>query len=161
MNISKLSGLMPNQLLSLKSKLINLQKPRIVNQHSANQLTKREGFLIDPHGTIKIVLWEDEVNSIEEGKTYLFKNIRLKKNRISGDIYVNPRKGCATFLSTDEFADDSLRPPKDVPERLLTTYITGEIIRVNKCSLSICCFKCSNAASNAQSLLISQAVNRP
>ena len=143
MNIGKLSSLTPNQLLTLKAKVIKLQKPAEINQNSDNPLTKREGLLIDPHGTIKIVLWQNEVNAVENGETYLFKNLRLKKNRVSGDIYVNPAKGCASFLAADPFPEDSLHPPQEIPEELVTTTVMGEVIGVQKCSLSICCFKCS------------------
>ena len=145
LDISKLNAIAPEQLITLKAKVISLQKPVTVTTHAGTTLTKREGLLIDQQGTIKIVLWEADVTAIEDECTYLFKNFRTKRKKLTGEIYVNPAKGNSTFLPADEFPPETLHPLQSVPAELMTTSFTGEIVGVQKCSLNICCFKCSKA----------------
>ena len=53
-----------------------------------------QAHLVDPSGTIRIVLWEEFVSAVAEGNTYIFSDIRVKKDNhtIYDEIYVNTAK---------------------------------------------------------------------
>ena len=42
--------------------------------------SKLEATLSDPFGSIKITLWEQYTNLVQEGKTYALKNPKVRKN---------------------------------------------------------------------------------
>lgn len=60
---------MAEQLIHLKAKVINLQTPRRVRENTDNPLMKREGLLLDPTGTVKVVLWESDVDLVANEET--------------------------------------------------------------------------------------------
>lgn len=62
----------------------------------------------------------------------MFKNLRPKKNKLNGDIYVNPAKGCSMITPTDDFPADTLQPPQSIPAELITSNVTGEIVAVQR-----------------------------
>ena len=68
--IGQLSNVLPEQLLTLKAKVVNLQKAAQISTHAGVVLTKREAVLLDPTGTITLVLWEHDVDTSENGITY-------------------------------------------------------------------------------------------
>ena len=151
MNIGKLNIITPEQMITLKAKVINLSQPTAVHAHGGT-LAKVEGLLIDPHGTVKLLLWEADTDVVKEGKT--FKNIRLKKNKLTGELYVNPAKGCSVISDAEDFPPASLQPPQATPEELVTSTVTGEVIGIQKCSVSFCCFKCNRAIPPTKSVII-------
>ena len=61
LNIAKLTSIIPEQMISPKAKVVNLQKSCKIRTNSDNPLSKREGLLLDPSGSIKIELWEADV----------------------------------------------------------------------------------------------------
>ena len=142
LTIRGLLSIMPEQLIDLKAKVISLRKPSNVKANTDTLLRKQEGLLIDPTGSIKVILWQLDVDQVEEGKTYFFRNLRLKKNKLSGDLFVNPAKDNSKICPSDAFPSDSLKPPQSVPLELVISTITGEVIAVNKSSSNFCCFRC-------------------
>ena len=108
-----------------------MSKPTLINLFQ-----KQEGFLIDLTGSIKVILWDLDVDQVEEGKTYFFRNWQLKKNKLSGDLFVNPAKDNSKICPSDAFPYDSLKPPQSIPLELVISTITGEVIAVNKSSLN-------------------------
>eukprot|EP00794_Sanderia_malayensis_P001490 gene1490-1649_t len=153
LDIMKLSNILPEQLVTLKAKVINLQKQEEINTNTGAVLTKREALLLDPSGTIKIVLWEHDVTAISEGKTYQFKNLRLKKNKVTNETYVNPAKGISVISETEGFPVDALNPPQQIPDELIRASFTGEIAGVQKCVLNLLCLKCFKVIKGEKSRL--------
>ena len=60
---------------------------------------------MDPSGTIRIVLWEEFVSAVAEGNTYIFSDIRVKKDNhtIYDEIYVNTAKTGTKITLSDPF----------------------------------------------------------
>ena len=85
---------MPEQLVTIKALVHTLRAPKTISTKRNQTLLKQEGIIADPNDQIKIVLWEDQMDSITEGKTYLFKNIIVKENN-NKERYVNPPKSVA------------------------------------------------------------------
>ena len=82
-------------------------------------LHKQEGILLDPSGQMKILLWKDQVNSIETGETYIFKNLRVKDNQYK-ERYLNPPKGGNNYSTTvAESYQEQLPEAEVIPDTLL------------------------------------------
>lgn len=58
--------------------------------------TKQEVFLSDQSGSAKLVLWEDNVNSLEKGRSYLMKNLVVRSYQCSKHLI----EGKSTTIET-------------------------------------------------------------
>ena len=58
-----------------------------------SNVTKLSATLVDPTGSTTAVFWEDWADCIQVDKTYIFTNLRVKKDNYSGEIYVNTARG--------------------------------------------------------------------
>ena len=131
----------PNQLLTLKGKLVHLQELQDVNVQG-RVLKKVSGVLIDPYGSTKITLWEGDIDKVEEGGTYKFKNLRLKKSKFNQELFVNPAKEDSAITKCAAF-EKPLVVPENVPEEFTTTSIVGEVLGVSDIRLDYCRVKCN------------------
>ena len=102
--ISDIRSIMINQLVTGKGKLTSLSGKKKVNIGSQS-LTKVTGYLVDLTGSIPITLWENFGESLEEGKTYIFKNLRVKTDYFTKEICVNTAKTGCTVNETDSFSE--------------------------------------------------------
>ena len=73
------------QLVTVKAKVIQLGEP---NEIWANKskLTMVEGTVAHPTGNIRLIIQEHLISKIQQGCTYIFKKIKIKKNQ---EIYVD------------------------------------------------------------------------
>ena len=141
-NISVLSSLSPDQLITLKAKVVNLQKATTVSI-GGSKLSKADALLIDQHGSIKIFLLENNIETVREGQTYFFKKLCLKKkNKYPGDLYVNPVRANSSITVADSFPEDKLFVPQEIPKELITSEMIDKVTGVNKVNLQTCCYKC-------------------
>lgn len=97
--ISTLKSVSVAQLVTIKAKVV-AKSP--TQQVSSGQLSLVEAQVIDYTGCIKVVLWEEFQNNVEQEKTYIFNNVRLKKNSSSNEIYLNTAKGDKTTITPTE-----------------------------------------------------------
>lgn len=65
-SLDSLTNAVPEQPITIKAKVA--------------KLIKQDGTLVEPTGQINVVLWQDQVDSIQEGQTYIFKHIKEKDN---------------------------------------------------------------------------------
>ena len=79
---------------------------------------------------------------MKEGETYKFKNLRIKKNRNSGEVYVNPAKDNCVISKCAPFKD-TLAVPGHIPTDFITSNIEGQVMGINDTKLDHCCFKCN------------------
>lgn len=144
-NLSMLGSISQQQLVSIKAKLIALREPEIVTTPQFS-LNKADGVLVDEHGTVKITFWGDDIQKVENGKTYFFRNLRLKKNKMNGELYVNPAKGFSSITEAEAF-EKTLDVPEEVPSELTSFTIKLEIIGVTDVKLDHRCVKCNRVVS--------------
>ena len=140
LNLSLLATITPNQLITLRAKVVKLQKPKNVN-HGGRTLQKVTGMLVDPFGCATIVLWGDDCDKVEEGQTYKFTNLRVKKSSYNQGMYVNPAKHDSEITVCQPF-EEALAVLDDVPEEFLNATVVGEILGVSDTQLDRCCVKC-------------------
>jgi len=68
LTIAKLKSICIGQLITIKAKVASLQPIKDVNDGALKLV---EGILIDPTDSIRITLWEEHINDIQEGNTYI------------------------------------------------------------------------------------------
>lgn len=135
-SITQLKTVCVGQLVTVKAKVATLQEIKEVNNGT---LKFTEAILIDPTDSIKITIWEDHIGSIEQDKTYNFQNIRVKKNTLTNEVYVNTAKGDTTTISvTNDFQQQLALPLSDYSN----ITVQGEIWTVNRVNMYHSCFKC-------------------
>lgn len=132
LNLSMLSMVSVNQLVTLKAKIVNLKKAENVTFDGGldGTLKKVSAVLIDPYGSIKIVLWQDDCEKVKEGETYEFRNLRVKKNKFTQEVYVNPAKHDSTIIMCLPF-EEVLAVPEHVPEEFITSNVVGEVVGIS------------------------------
>ena len=96
----------------------------------------------DVFGTVKITLWGNDIAKVKNGNAYYFTNLRLKKNRMNGELSVNPTKGNSSIEECEPLPK-TLNIPEDVPEELTTHNVNGEIVGVTDVKLDYSSFKCN------------------
>lgn len=77
--IGSLKDLQPGQLLTVSAMASNLTDSKIVKTKASRHISARECQLTDPTSSVKLVMWDSFVDKIQEGKTYVFNNVRLKR----------------------------------------------------------------------------------
>ena len=79
LTINTINSISPQQLVSVKAKVTQLTGPKSQRTEKAT-LQKSSAVLVDPTGYIRVVFWEEWVNSVQENTTYIFKNLRVKED---------------------------------------------------------------------------------
>ena len=100
-----------------------------------------QAHLVDPSGTIRIVLWEEFVSAVVEGNTFIFSDIRVKKDNHTNEIYVNTAKTGTKITPADPFTE-ILPITEEKPNEHNSTTLTAEILDVNKVQYYLSCCMC-------------------
>lgn len=139
--ITTLSSANSGQLVTLKAKVVQLSAPKKIKTKNGF-LTKAEAFLIDPHGSIKVVLWENFATQLQEATTYVFTNLRVQKDSFTHQVYLStPKTGC-DINQTDPF-EERLALPTQLPETFTTTTLKADVIGVNNYFSYHSCCQCN------------------
>lgn len=135
LTIAQIPSICVGQLITIKAKVAHLQPIREVKNGGLKLV---EASLIDKSDNIKMIIWQDHIHEVEAGKTYIFKNIRIKKDSVSKEIYVNTAKADTCIILTDDFTEQLAMPLQDFTTRSLK----GEILSVDKITVYHACYKC-------------------
>ena len=101
-------------------------------------LRKQELTIEDPTTSIKFILWESWVNSIQRNKTYLLQNLKVKTNKKVR--YLNTAKDeMFIFQEVEPF----LVPLVEVDPSNETASITGNTIAIQQLTNTIACITCN------------------
>lgn len=146
MNISTVKTLCIGQLLTLKAKVAHLHVPKKVQSQN---LLLQEAMLVDPSGTIKFVLWENFVGTIQQGSTYSFHDIRVKKDKFSSEIFLNTAKNGSKI--TDEEPFQEMLP---VTAEMPSSTVTAELKGITKVACYLCCYKCNKKIEPTPSRIV-------
>jgi hypothetical protein len=143
--LSAMNTIMQGQLVNVKALVRQVGGSKVISKLSGEKLKKQEAVLVDPFGCVKIVLWENFVDSIECDQTYLFRNLRLKKDHYSSEIYVNTamygiRRYCPHFHLIYHLAEESATQLITVFSQ---TQIPAEIIGISNLTNHYTCKACN------------------
>ena len=88
--IASLNEAAPEQLVSVKAEIAEVSGVKTVKTQHRGTLKKQEVLIRDATSSMKVVLWEDNVDQLHQNKTYLLKNLKVKvSNR---ERYLNTPK---------------------------------------------------------------------
>ena len=138
LDIISLTNVAPEQLVSFKAKVVNLGGVKHFETQKGT-FTKQEGFLIDPTGSTRIVLWGDYVGQLQQDMTYSFSGLRLKQ--IDGEKYVNTPKG-NYFKFEISTAFDQTLPEVENVSQMINIDVTIDVIGVTSLTKSHSCRAC-------------------
>lgn len=123
-SINSLKNAVPEQLVTIKGKAHSLTGPKKIFTRSKADLLKQDGILVNPSGQINIVLWQDQVGSLQEGHTYIFKHIKVNDDQY-GEHYVNPPRNTAhcSVESTSNY-EENLPDVQSLPDTIVQVQAT-------------------------------------
>ena len=133
--ISSLEKININQLLTIKAKVVNLSGVKTFTTSEGKTLKKQEGTLVDHTGDIRIQLWENDTDTLIEGKTYKLSNVRLKQNR--GERYLTPPKSGECEITETAAFKTKLADVTVIPNTLRET--NANIIAIQSVQKITCC----------------------
>ncbi|XP_028408819.1 uncharacterized protein LOC114531404 [Dendronephthya gigantea] len=137
--IASLSQTTPGQLVTVTGYVAHLSATKVILMPSG-ALKKQEGFLVDPTGSIKLVLWRSHTDTIEVEKTYTFNQLRLKFQ--NSERYLNTPKADEDCKISPTSAFKESLPAADMTSSVKE--IMGSIIGVNSVSKHPTCLSCSS-----------------
>ena len=114
--IIKVKDLTPNKRrLNLKVRVLEIgEKKDIVSRGTGEMHRIVETLVGDETGTVKLTLWDDKVNSIEEGKTYELKNANTTV--FQGGIRLNVGKYSEVIEAAEEIPEDQVNKEKNISD---------------------------------------------
>ena len=115
-NIGMISAINTNQMIAVKAKLLQEGSKKKVKTDDGQKFLV-SAFLGDPHGTIKVTLWEP-FSDLEEGKTYQFDNLLVRREYNTKDIIL-AKTGCKA-VETASFKETVIQP-SELPKSFTTT----------------------------------------
>jgi hypothetical protein len=136
--ISNIKTTSPHELVSLKATVKHLSGTKVINMDKGS-LKKCSCILQDTTGTIEAVFWEEWVGIVENEKTYMFTNFRVKKNNYTNEVYVNTAKDGFEVKECDPFEQllPDVQPSiADIATKQATVSIIGvkNLTKYNTCS---------------------------
>eukprot|EP00794_Sanderia_malayensis_P010507 gene10507-11611_t len=138
LQISTLSNVALEELVTLKGCIKKLSAVKKIHTQRG-PLNKQEGYLVDPSGYIKIVFWEDQVLTVQEGNTYYLTQLRVKK--MNNELYVNTAKSGSTIEEVPAY-EEPLPEINDI-DSLTSITISAEIMGVISINNYKSCYICS------------------
>lgn len=119
--------------------------PKKIFTRNEAELLKQDGILVDPSGQINIlVLWQDQVDSLQEGDTYIFKHIKVKDDQY-GEQYVKAPKDTARAeysVEATSYYEEYLPDVQSLPDT--TVQVQASICGVPDVTVFKACFSRGN-----------------
>lgn len=139
--IASLKSLCIGQLVTVKGKVFSTKEPQMIKAN----LNMMEVHIIDNTDQVKLILWQDYVGTVELNNTYIFRNVRIKEDTYSKQIYINTANNELTTIQTCEEFTESLVIPKEYGTQQT---VEAEIIGVEKTISYLSCIKCAKKVND-------------
>lgn len=111
-----------------------------MNTQYCGQLDKQEVIARDTTASVKIVLWQNYVNTLEVNKTYELQNLRIKTS--GKDRFLNTAKSeTFIFKEVQPFQHPLVSVEEDVT-KLTTTTILCKVVGIQQMYHSLSCISC-------------------
>lgn len=116
-NIIKIKDLAPNRRrLNIKVRVLEIgEKKDIVSRRTGDMHRIVETLVGDDTGVVKLTLWDDKVNSLEAGKSYLIKNTNTTVYQ--GTLRLNAGKYSEIEELNEEIDEGSIDTSNNVSEK--------------------------------------------
>ena len=138
-SVSTLSRVAGEQLVCVKGEVRQLSATKTVvfDETSAK---KQQCFIVDPSGFIKLVLYGKHTDTVEEGKVYQFKKVRVKATK--NERYVNtPKNENECVISATQSFSEALPIVENTASPIIEG--SGKILGITNISKTQCCCSCN------------------
>ena len=145
-DLGMLKTIAAGQLITVKAKVTTLRTPALL-QTGNDPLNTLERQIVDAKGYPKTIFQEDFCKQVEEGKTYIFENIQVKKDKFTKQLYINTAKTGTVIRPTGPHTEVLALAPRltdDYPNTTVTGYLAG----VKATSIYVACVKCNKKIDN-------------
>lgn len=139
-SIASLTEVAAEQVISVKAEVSEISGVKTVHTQHQGTLKKQEVLIRDNTSSIKVILWETNVEKLEKNKTYLLKNLKVKVS--NKERYLNTPKG-KEFTATETTAFK--KPLVQVQQCLfdmVSSTISGKIIGIQQTNNTRSCISC-------------------
>ena len=144
--INSLRQVVPEQLVCIKSNVVQLTSTKTVALQTSN--VKKQGYIADPSGYIKIIFWGSHTDAVEEGSTYVFNKLRVKVSQ--NQMYLNTPKQEDEFVITSSEPFTKRLPSVD--EQSTTKEIVASMVGVYGINKYKACHTCSKKVTTKENL---------
>ncbi|CAH3037341.1 unnamed protein product, partial [Pocillopora meandrina] len=139
-SLSSLQEVSKEQLVDVKAKVSSITAVKTINSRYGYALQRQEVILVDHTTSIKLILWQEHCNKLEDQKTYALQNLGLKES--NGSRYLNtPKSEQFLFKEIPSFTQDLAQVTTEI-ESLTQRKVSGKIIGVQHASKSLSCTSC-------------------
>lgn len=139
-NIASLMGVHYQQLVTITAKVTQLGGTKKVSTRSGLK-EKAECYLVDPSGSIKLILWESLIQEVQDGKTYTFNNLRVLKEYNTEKLALGTTMESKIDMAP-EF-DQPLAHPLELPDSFTKCTAVAEIVGINTFGQYHSCRNCN------------------
>ena len=136
----RLRRVAPEQLVSLTVEVAHVAPVKTINTQYGSTLKKQELVVRDTSGSIKLILWQEYVESLQESKTYRLQNVRVKISK--DETYINTAKSEQFVVEEVEAFDGDLPPVDADMVGMATSKVHGKIVGVLNISKTLACISC-------------------
>ena len=137
-NLSAVPNLAPEQLITVKGHVESVSAAKLIPSQFQGKLKKQELLIRDTTAYTKVVLWEKYVDIVEKGKTYEFKNLRVKGSK--QDRYLNtPKNETFEAKQCEKFKHPLVKIDEDITT---SSTIRSKIMGIRNATKIIACVSC-------------------
>ena len=142
--IDSLQTTAAQQLVTIKATVTHISGRQAIKLEDKT-LTKSSAILVDPTGSINGIFWEEWADKLELNKTYVFKNLRVKIDNYTKELYVNTAKDGFEIEESAAFEEELAKVEPTVLE-MTTKEAVISIIGIKNVSNYYACTACGKRA---------------
>ena len=136
--LSSVKSVRIGQHVTVKAKVTNMSK-----EEKAGNFTLVNCTLLDPAASVRMVLWENFSNQVENNHTYTFHNVTVQKVKYHDNIYLNTAKYGTEIKLIGDFTEVLAVPLTQDTTQFVPTTIEGEILGITTINSHFSFFKCN------------------
>ena len=97
---------------------------------------------------MKMVLWSEFIGTVKEGETYVFQDVKVKRDAITHDIFLNTAKSGTKITDATPFTE-VLAIAAEMPVDFYNTTVLGEVLGIENIGFYLSCRKCGKKVDSA------------
>ena len=145
LNLGNVKSVCLGQPVTVKAKVVSLHAQKHIR---TKNLYLQEATLVDPHGKMKMMLWSEFIGTVKAGETYIFQDVKVKRDAITHDIFLNTAKSGTKITDATPFTGVSAIAA-EMPVDFYNTTVLGEVLGIENIGFYLSCRKCGKKVDSA------------
>lgn len=104
LTITYIKQLQEHKAVSLKAKVMNLSAIKTIKLKDG-PCAKAKATIVDPTDSVTVVFWGEWANKITDDTTYIFKNLKVRKDPYTSEMYLNTPQNGFGLEEAEQFTD--------------------------------------------------------